>query len=192
MRTCGLAWALLLVCGAAASAGAEEKAVNETPDWMKKFEPGKEHAALKKLEGTYEVAVKMWMAPDKAPMESKASAEFKIVMNGRYLKQEYKGEMMGKPFIGVGYLGYDRTLDKYTNVWIDDASTQMMGGLGMSKDGGKTIEFTSERGDPMTNQAVKVRYVQALDGDDKIVFTMYETHGEKEIKGMELTYTRKK
>jgi hypothetical protein len=163
-----------------------------TPEMMKKFEPGKEHAELKKLEGSYDVDVKMWMDPSQPPMQSKGSAEFKMVMNGRFLRQDYKGDMMGQPFTGIGHDGYDNVLKKYVSTWMDDFSTGIMYMQGESKDGGKTIEVSGEQGCPMTDKPIKMRTVHKKIDDNKFVFEMYNTVDGKETKGMELTYTRKK
>ena len=160
---------------------------------MEKMKPGKEHEGLKKLEGVYDVAVKMFMEAGKPPVESKGAAEFKMTMNGRWLKQEYKGEMMGQPFTGTGYDGYDRVTGKYVGVWMDDFSTQMMHSVGTSKDGGKTIEYTGEQGDCMQEgKIVKTKQVHKTVSDDQFIFEMYHTADGKEIKDMELVYTRKK
>ncbi|MBI3829182.1 MAG: DUF1579 domain-containing protein [Planctomycetes bacterium] len=189
--------AVLFVAALAGLVRAEEKqdaAAAEMAKMMEKMQPGKEHEGLKKLEGQYDVAVKMWMEPGKDPLEGKASAEFKMVMNGRYLKQDYKGDMMGKPYTGIGYEGFDRVTGKYTSAWIDDFGTSMMTVTGASKDGGKTIEFTGEQGDCMNEgKTVKLRCVHKVVSDDQFVFEMYHTGGDgKEAKDMELTYTRKK
>ena len=169
-----------------------DRNVRTPPEVMEKMQPGPEHGELKKREGKYDVAVKMWMDPKAPPQESKAKAEMKMVMNGKFLKQEYKGEMMGKPFTGIGYEGFDRVANKYTSTWLDDFSTQAMLAHGESKDGGKTIVFTGEFACPMTGGMVKYRNVYKQIDDDKFTFEMYQTQDGKESKGMELTYTRKK
>jgi len=183
---------VLFVLGSFSFAG-EPAPGGEAPAWMEKFQPGKEHEAFKKLEGSYDVAVKMWEDPTKPPTESKATAEFKMVLNGRWLKLEYKGEIMGKLFTGLGYDGFDRTTGKYVSVWMDDFSTTMMHSTGTSKDSGKTIEYTGEMGCPMEEgKVVKTRQVHKEESADKFIFEMYMTIDGKEMKGMELTYTRKK
>lgn len=188
---------VFVMAGLMGLARAEEKkdaAAEAMAKMMEKLQPGKEHEGLKKLEGAYDVAVKMWMEPGKDPAEGKASAEFKMVMNGRYLKQEYKGDMMGKPYTGNGFDGYDRVTGKYTSVWMDDFGTSMMSVTGTSKDGGKTVEYVGEQGDCMNEgKMVKLRCVHKTVSDDQFVFEMYHTGSDnKEVKDMELTYSRKK
>ena len=160
---------------------------------LAKMQPGKEHEELKKLEGKYDVAAKMWMDPSQPAQESKGTAEFTMVMNGRYLKQDFKGEMMGKPYNGVGFEGFDKVANKFVSMWMDDVGTQPMMMYGESKDGGKTVEFEGEHKCPMTGQQVKMRAIHKQVDADKFIFEMYHAYpGQKEFKGMELTYTRKK
>src|SRR4051794_25583712 len=101
---------LVLAIGLCGGVRAADAAPEEL---MEKFRPGKEHEVLKKLAGSYDVTFKMWMEPGKDPVETKATAEFTMEMNGRYLKQVFKGTIMGQPFNGIGYDGFDRTVNKY-------------------------------------------------------------------------------
>jgi len=136
--------------------------------WMEKFKPGKD------------------------PVVGKVSAEFKMLKDGRYLQQEFKGEMMGKPFTGTGIIGFDRVTGKYANTWIDNFTTSLFYSTGTSKDTGKTLEFTDEHICPMTNQPMKSRSVFKIVDADTLQFEMYEARDGKELKGMEMAYKRKK
>ena len=158
---------------------------------VEKCQPGVEHQMLKKLEGNYQVTVKCWMDPAKVPMETQGEAKLKMILEGRFLRQEFKGELMGKTIHGTGFDGFDRTTGKYVTVWMDDSCTQMMFATGTSKDNGKTIEYTGEHGDPQAGQAVKVRSVFTQLDKDRFTFEMFQTREGKEVKGMELLYTRK-
>lgn len=161
----------------------------ELPEGMK---PGPEHEALAKLAGKWEIAGKMWMDATGKPTESKGSAEFKVIMDGRFIQQDYKGEMMGMPFTGMEILGYDRTTKKYTAHWVDSMSTGATWLTGTSKDGGKTIEFKGKMSDPESGGEVDSRWMHTSKGDDSFVFEMFLTVEGKEVRFMELTYTRTK
>jgi hypothetical protein len=156
------------------------------------LKPGPEHKEMAKWAGKYNVATKYWMDPTGAPMESKGTAEFTSLFEGRYLRQDYKGEMMGMPFTGIGFDGFDRVTNKYCSVWIDSMGTQVTYLEGTSKDGGKTIEYKGKMSDPMANKQVDSRWVHTTKSDDSFVFELYMTQEGKEVKGMELTYTRAK
>ena len=86
---------------------AEEKAMMDA--YMKAGTPGKQHEELAKTVGSYDLAVKSWMAPGTPPTESKGTAERTMVLSGRVLAETVHGDMMGQPFEGHGMTGYDNT-----------------------------------------------------------------------------------
>jgi hypothetical protein len=187
MRYANLSWvAALAMCIAMGTQAAEMG----SPD-MEKFQPGKEHDAMSKASGKYDVAAKCWMEEGKPAVESKGTAEFTMVLGGRYLRQDFKGEMMGKPFTGLGYCGFDRAAGKYVSVWMDDYATGMLPMTGTSSDGGKTITYMGEGVCPKDGVKVKLRAVHTQIDNNKSTFDMFETRDDKERKMMELTYTRK-
>ncbi len=57
--------------------------------------PGAPHKLLAGLEGTWITRTKSWMEPDKPPVEMTGTCEQKVLLGGRYLQQEYTGDMMG-------------------------------------------------------------------------------------------------
>jgi len=63
--------------------------------------PGAPHKMLASLEGSWITKTRAWMEPDKPPMESTGACEQKMLLEGRYLQQEYTSEMMGSPFTGL-------------------------------------------------------------------------------------------
>ena len=83
--------------------------------------PAEQHAELAKREGEWTADLKMWMAPGMPPEISSGHTNFKMIMGGHYLFQEYSGEYNGMPFEGAGLTAYDRMKKKYINVWGDHA-----------------------------------------------------------------------
>ena len=47
----------------------------------------------------------------------------KMLLDGRFLQQEFTGEMMGQPFSGVGINAYDNLRKRYVTTWIDTMGT---------------------------------------------------------------------
>lgn len=193
MRTLFVAMVLaVLSCPPAWAQGEPDGDAGMDAAAMEKMMPGPEHEVLAKRVGTWSVSTKIWMDPSQNPMESIGTAEFKLVMDGRFLHQEYKGEMMGMPFTGWGFDGFDRVTGKWTSFWIDSMSTSPTSLTGTSADGGKTIEFTGDMSDCASGTVVKTRWVATHSSDDESRVEMYVTHGDKEEKAMELVYKRKK
>src|SRR5512141_2146906 len=69
--------------------------------------PGAAHKMLAKFEGSWTTKTRVWMDPDKPSMEGTGTCEQKMLFGGRYLQQEYTGEMMGGQFTGLNLVGYD-------------------------------------------------------------------------------------
>jgi hypothetical protein len=163
---------------------------------MKKAEaastPGPAHKALDPLVGEWNAEVKMWMEPDAPPTVTKASAKSTWALKGRFVKQEFTGEFMGKPFNGVSYTGYDNVRQKYRSIWIDDMSTTIVTSEGDADAGGKVITLGGSYACAMTGEKDKANtQIYRIVSRDKHVFEMHDpTRGDKS-KTMEITYTRK-
>src|SRR5687768_5224159 len=69
--------------------------------------PGEPHKQFAGLAGSWTTKTKEWMEPGKPPTESTGTVEMKMVLDGRFLQQEFTGEMMGHPYSGIGISGYD-------------------------------------------------------------------------------------
>jgi hypothetical protein len=161
--------------------------------WKEVATPGDHHALLAKLVGSWETTTKAWMEPGAPPEITKGNATFSMVFGGRFLQQEATGEMMGQPFTGMGLTGYDNFKKEYTMMWIDDSGTAMYTAEGTADATGKTITFKGTSDDPMTgkkNQPVK--YVSRIIDDNTQLFEIYGYQDGKEMKMMEMTYTRTK
>jgi hypothetical protein len=154
--------------------------------------PGASHQLLAAMAGSWETKMKSWMGPDAPPMESKGTSEQKMILGGRYLQQEFAGDMMGNPFSGIGIMGYDNHTKKYVSTWIDTMSTGIFFFEGTAAREGKTITQESQYDDPVRGPMAYRAETRMVD-DNTMVFEMYGTEkGGKEAKMMEITYTRKR
>lgn len=153
--------------------------------------PGEPHKQFASLVGSWSTKTKEWMEPGKLPTESTGSVEMKMLLDGRFLQQEFTGEMMGRPYSGIGISAYDNLRKRYVSTWIDTMGTGIFSMEGTASADGKTITLKGQHaelgGGQMTHRAVW----KIVDGNTQ-TFDMYGTHhGGKEMKMMEITYTRK-
>lgn len=155
---------------------------------------GAEHAALKRSVGEWTVATRMWMDPGAEPIAGKGTATVSEMLGGKWLRQDYHGDMMGTPFDGQLISGYDTIAKRYVAVWVDSFSTAMGCMTGESNDGGKTITYRQHLElSPMTGGPVDFRYVITVQSDDQHTMEHYvHPQGGAEVKAMELVYTRVK
>jgi len=153
--------------------------------------PGAPHKMLASMAGSWNTTIKSWMEPNKPPMESKGTCEQKMILGGRFLQQEFTGDMMGSTFTGIGVTGYDNHTKKYVSTWMDSMGTAILFFEGTASADGKTITQESHYDDPIKGP-MKWRSVTKIVNDNTHVFEMYGTAKKgKEEKMMEITYTRK-
>jgi hypothetical protein len=152
--------------------------------------PGAAHKALEPLIGSWKADVKCWQDPNGAPEVSQATAKSRWILNGRFLEEEFHGQMMGKPFTGRSLVGYDNTKQRYSMVWISDMQTSTFVTEGKGEDGNKVITLEGKSDCPATGQRdVPMKCVFRILSPDKHLFEMYDG-SRGNAKTMEITYTR--
>lgn len=162
--------------------------------WQAAMTPGDAHKKLEYFAGVWDVEAKAWMNnPDSLPSVSNGTAEYKMILGGRFLQQEFSGEMMQMPFKGIGFTGYDNFKKKYISFWIDEMSTAMSIMEGSMNAAGTTLTLWGKMDEPATGEKNKeVKYVIHIVDKDTHVFEVYDvkTWGDKKPT-LKLTYTRK-
>jgi hypothetical protein len=154
--------------------------------------PGAPHKVLASMEGSWNAKTKFWMEPNKPPTESTGTCQQKMILGGRFLQQEFTGDMMESPFTGIGVTGYDNHTRKYVSTWMDSMGTAILVFEGTASADGKTITQESRYDDPIKGP-LKWRSVIKIVDDNTHVFEMYETDKRgKEEKMMEITYARRR
>ena len=159
--------------------------------WQKLAQPGAPHKAFAGLAGSWTTTTKEWMEPGKPPTEASGTAEMKMLLDGRFLYQEFKSQMMGQPFSGIGIDAYDNVRKKYVTAWMDTMGTGIFIMEGTASTDGKTITLKGSHPEPGGGQ-MHHRAVWKLVDSNTQTFEMYGNHGHgKEEKMMEITYIRK-
>ena len=153
--------------------------------------PGAPHKLLAGMAGDWNTRSRWWVDPSAPPMESSGSCVQKMILDGRFLQQEFAGEMMGGPFSGIGFVGYNNHTGKYVSTWMDSMGTAIFyfeGGIGPD---GRTITQFCDYEDPVRGP-LKWRSVTRIVDRNTLEFEMYTTDSSgKEEKMGEMTYTRK-
>jgi len=176
---------------AAAPQAMDPKAMEEM--MMKAAAPGPHHERFKKLAGEWDTTVKWTMDPAQPAQESQAHSVITSLMDGRYSQEQASGESMGRPFTGMGVMGYDNTLKKYVSTWIDNMGTGIMMSSGTPDASGNVVNWSGESSDPMTGKMTKYRMVTRFLDDDHYTFEMFMKGKDgKEFRAMEISYNRHK
>ena len=163
----------------------DPQAMMET--YQKLATPGEPHKQFESLAGSWTTKTKEWMEPGKPPTESTGTAEMKMLLDGRFLQQEFTGNMMGQPFSGIGIDGYDNLRKRYVTT-CDTGIFQMEGTASAD---GKTITLKGSHPEPGGGKMAHRAVWKIADGNTQ-TFDMYGAHhGGKEMKVLEITYSRK-
>ena len=196
-----LALALIpFVCVSDASARGKSKgggAKAATPEemaaaWAKAAAPGEYHKMLEAMAGKYTATVKYWTAEGQPPVESKATSDNEMILGGRYLQQNYKGDFRGAPIEGRGIVGYDNVGQRFMAMWVDSASTDVLMTEGTADAAKKTIKANGTFKDSLTGKQGRMRTVTELTDADNIKYELYKTRNGKEGKVLEVIYTKAK
>ena len=163
-------------------------------EMMKKAEaagrPGPQHKSLESLAGNWKAEVKCWMDPSGSPEVTKGTAKASMIFNGRFLEEEFHGEMMGHPFTGKSLIGYDNTKQKFFSTWMSDNQTSIFVSEGKGDSDNKVITLEGKTNCAATSQRdIPMKSVLRVLGPDKHIFEMFD--GSKgNARTMEITYTR--
>lgn len=154
--------------------------------------PGKMHAEMLKGVGVWQGKQTMWFAPGTEPMHSECTSTISSFMDGRFVKCEIAGNMMGQAYNGFGISGFDNVSQKFQSTWVDNHGTGIMMGTGDLSADGKTMTINYTYNCPITKKPAVMREVQKHTGADTMVMEMYGPDKTgKEFKMMEIAFTRK-
>ena len=158
--------------------------------YVKLGTPGAPHELLRSLEGKWTTRTRAWMETGAPPVESTGTCEQEMILEGRFLRQEYKGEMMGGLFTGINTVGYDNHAGKFVSTWIDSMSTGIYYFEGSARSDGRTIAQECRYDDPVRGPSIWRSVMKIVDGST-VVYEAYLGEEGKEEKMMEMTLIRK-
>lgn len=151
--------------------------------------PGEEHERFQEMVGDWDCEIKMYLPDTDEPLVSEGSASFEVILDGRFLVQDFEGEMGGMKFSGHGMSGFDRVQNKYVGVWSDSYSTGMMSMEGSLDE--ETGVMTEIGQIVIPGGEMKFKMETREISEDQFHFTMYAVGPDgSEAKQLEITYTR--
>jgi hypothetical protein len=154
-----------------------------------------EHLKLTQEHEDFEKMVGKWSSTWEfsMPMPSKGTgtATSKLILDGRFVRQDYESSMMGRPWQGILHLGYDPADKEFISVWMDSMSPAMSVSRGKRQADG-SVNLVSVERDFMTGKKQKVAHVMRWINDNQytIAFYVIGDDGRKTRMG-HIAYTRK-
>jgi hypothetical protein len=156
--------------------------------------PGAEHKKLEPLVGQWTFTMRFWTDPKLAPAELKGTIERKWIMDGRFVQETARAACAktGKTFEGMGLVGYDAGLKKFTCVKVCGLCGTISSGLATCDSSGTRFQCVKEECCPLTGQKVSARDEVVIDGNDRVVVNLYKTINGREVRVGEIVSIRQK
>ena len=166
----------------------------ESPEFQAKMmeyaAPSDPHKQFARQTGRWNVTGKMFMTPGAPATPMNASANIQMLLDGRYMMEEFKSEFMGMPFEGVLLMGYNNMTEEYSSIWMDNMGTGWSPASGVEVSDG-VVEMKGTMTDLISPGGRAFRHVATHHDDGTFSVVMYDTLPDgEEWKVMEMHYSR--
>jgi len=178
------------VMKASQSPEAQQKMMEE---WVALGEPTAAHAWLGHFVGEWDVKTETFMDPSGPPMVSSATSKTTWKLEGKWVEEEFHGDMMGMPFTGFSTCGFDNVRKQYVSTWIDSMGSGLYVSYGSVSPDMKTMTMFGTMDEPMTGEMGKtVMHQVTIHSPDHHTFEMKEVIYGEPFTVMRMEYHRKK
>lgn len=156
--------------------------------------PTAEHEVLKKDVGTWKASMKMWMGADgktdpTAEPQVFEGTEVNRMLGDFWVLSTFKVDLGGMEFEGHATAGYDSIKKQYVGTWTDSMSPFAMQMVGTFDPETDTMTMTS-KGIGMDGKEALGKMTVKYQKDGSRLMKMYEIADGKELKSMEVLYTK--
>ena len=175
--------------GAAPQMSKEQQEMMAAMQRMGEVRP--EHKQLAYFVGDWKATSTLWMDPKAPPQKSEGTSHSEAIFGGRYIETRHEGDMMGQPFSGRGFLGFDNLEGKFFSTWMDSMSTGIWIAYGTYDKAKNSYTFNGKMDDAMKpGRKIDVRAVARVVDPTHYVFEWYEMRDGKEVKTMQIDYSK--
>ena len=163
--------------------------------WKKYTFPCEQHKHIEYFVGEWQSIIKTWPEPGKEPNVRTQEIKVESFFDGRFTRAHIKTEAsdLGMLFETIVINGYDNYKQEFFSITLSKQRTDYYLTTGKLDQTGKIRTDTAVRTDIFTGEQYRVKAITTIINQDKYTYEYYRIEPEgKEVKEMEITYTRKK
>ena len=150
-----------------------------THDWEAAAAVSESHKRLLLYVGRWSCRAECRMEPNGSPIVSTGTSEYKLILGGRYVQGNHKGDPFEHSETGVDsmeVIGYDNGRQHYTSYWIDEVTTQPILYTGTWKDGALHMQGKQDNG--LTGVKDEPLTTVTTFSENKFVVEMFQVHSD--------------
>jgi hypothetical protein len=183
----------LAACASRAPGANGVSAIGLTPqEWASLSQPGESHKLLQPFVGEWDVHLTFWSSPHSKGQSSKGSSSIEWMLDRRFVREQFRGEIAGKVFEGLGIMGFDGGAREFRSLWIDSLNTAMTVATGRYLPDANAFELSSELYDPLKSGLKVVKSTIRFISPDNYVLSMHDESPEgKSFTSFEMVYSRR-
>ncbi len=153
---------------------------------------GEAHARLDPLVGLWDTSTRLFGGLGTRPVEVDGSVEKHWVLGGRFIREDLAGiSNRDRPYMGLGFLGFDAARGLYQSVWMSTGSTGVTTACGALDDAGTTLTLVGDEADPVSGIVRRFHAVLRIESPARHVLTQsYVGPDGRFGPGFEIVYTR--
>lgn len=160
-------------------------------EWMASMQPKPIHEWLGRFIGEWDTETTMVMDPAAPPMVSKGHATISWKFPGRFIQEDFRGELMGMPFQGFGMTGFDNAKNQLVGIWCDSMGTGFAYVKGSLSPDMTKMSMVGEMDEPATGEMGKAfLYTVTIHSDDHHTMQMQEIIYGEPFTVMTIDYRR--
>jgi len=163
---------------------------------MAAAQPGPEHQRLARMQGNWDVEIKMWPAPGAAPVTMTGSSESQMILGDRFLMQTLDIADTDPTGEQVSIIGFDRRSDDYIIMGMDTVGTYWVTARGPADESGDRAVLSGEDYDAIFEGTQIYDFVLSWPDEDTFVVEIifkddFHTEGGPPFKMVEVTSRRR-
>jgi hypothetical protein len=168
-------------------------AVGLTPgEWAALSRPGPSHKLLEMFAGQWDVKLTFWSDPKATGESSKGTSEISWILGGRFLQENFRGQLGGEEYLGFGIMGYDNGSRTFKTVWADSLNTAITTASGRYDPDTSTFALESQLYDPLVSGVKTILSTLQVNSANSYTFSMTDVSPDgRRFTSLEMQYSRR-